>query len=298
MHYLIYIDVLFMVNFIMDYIIMSLTADILGCRGATSEKIREKHRIDTGPVLFCMRKVCGAFAGALWVSILLVFRLQGVWWDIVTYFFVAAAMAMSIVNPKELRKFIKCIIVMYFVTCVLGGIMHMIYYYTAFGCMIRSVSRKAYKTSMLPVLAGAVILAPVVRLTMQYISSIVSTRKIMPYVVIENDAKSIRLKALVDTGNSLTDPYTGGAVNVIEADAASELIKSYAESHYRLIPFMSIGEENGLIPVIRFDRMTIIGEKKYTVEKPLFALYSGKFTDSSYKVILHPEMLQDKTQRS
>ncbi|MGN0379463.1 MAG: sigma-E processing peptidase SpoIIGA [Butyrivibrio sp.] len=298
MHYLVYIDVLFMVNFIMDYIVVSLAADIIGCRFAASTRSHKKRRIDPGPAIFCLRKVCAASIGALWVSIVLVLRLRGILWDIVTYFVIAIIMTMSIVSPREWRRLIKCMVVMYFVTCALGGIMNVVYYYTAFGCMIKSISEKPAAAAILPVLGGAVMLAPLINLIFRYISGFISTRKIMPVVIIENNGKAIRLKALVDTGNSLTDPYSGSAVNVMESDVAATLIKSYADSHYHLIPFMSLGEEKGLIPVVRFDRLTIIGEKKYTVDKPLFALYSGKFTDSDYRVILHPELIQDKTQRS
>lgn len=298
MHYLIYIDVLFMVNFIMDYIVLSLVADILGYSAVTKVKMHSEYGRDHTSVIFCLRKIGAASSGALWVSLVLILRLKGVWWDIVTYLVISAFMASCIVNPREWQKLIKCILVMYFVTCALGGIMHVFYYYTAFGCMVESISRKASATAFLPVIFGAVILAPVIKLIVQYVSGVVSSRKIMPVVIIENNGRKLRLKALVDTGNSLTDPLNGGEVNVIEAKTAEALIESYADCHYHLVPFMSIGKEKGLIPVVRFDRLTIIGDEKHIVEKPLFALYSGRFSNSGYRVILHPGMLQDKTRRS
>ena len=286
MHYLIYIDVLFLVNFIMDYVVVSITTEVAGrCKNKSEKGIRADS------VLFCLRKAAASLIGAVWVCVLLVLRLRGVLWDIVTYLGISFAMSAVTALPCSFKKLMKNVVIMYFVTCTLGGIMHVIYYYTAFGCMVRAALSKPELAGFLPVTAGALIAEPVIRWLFGQIEGLVSGRKLMPLIVIENDGRKLKLRALVDTGNSLTDPFSGRAVNVAEADAVSHLIKSYASCQYHLIPFASLGEKEGLIPVVRFDRMTVIGKKKIIVDKPLFALYSGNFTDDSYRVILNPLML-------
>ena len=62
---------------------------------------------------------------------------------------------------------------------------------------------------------------------------------------------------------------------------------------YHLIPYSSIGNENGVIPVVRINRLKIIGGKEtWIVEKPLLALYSGSFSgNTDYEFIIHPDIL-------
>ena len=87
------------------------------------------------------------------------------------------------------------------------------------------------------------------------------------------------------------------AVNVVESSAVTELLTSYEKMSFHLIPYSSIGTERGMIPVVRVNKLIIIGRKETKiVNNPLFALYSGKFSSKSgYKVILHPEMLKGIT---
>ena len=291
MHCLIYIDVLFMLNFIMDYIVISLSASLTGNRTKVLAGSGRISFISQDAVIFRLRKTAASLIGSSWVCIVLIFRLKGVLWDIVSYFAVSVIMALTMAGFRKWREIARYVAAMYFLTCALGGMMHVIYYYTAFGFMIRTAGNGTGAAKLLPVITSAVIIAPVIQAVAVYISGTVSDRKLMPVIIIENNGRTVRLKALIDTGNSLTDPFNGDAVNIIEAESASRLIRSFTEDCYHLIPFASIGEDNGLIPVVRFDRMIITGEQHCLIETPLFALYSGKFTDGSYRAILNPKML-------
>lgn len=89
--------------------------------------------------------------------------------------------------------------------------------------------------------------------------------------------KSVRFYALIDTGNSLIDPITGYPVMVVEADSVKSLLPAeiyesvisnnmelYAGNHespwfkrIHLIPFKSIGKENGMLTGFRPDNIRI-----------------------------------------
>lgn len=60
-----------------------------------------------------------------------------------------------------------------------------------------------------------------------------------------------------------------------------------------LIPFASVGNESGLIPVVQFTGLTIhTSGGEFHIDKPWFALYSGRLSGKEeYNIILHPEML-------
>ena len=80
---------------------------------------------------------------------------------------------------------------------------------------------------------------------------------------------------------------------ILGADALEKLIDSRENTSFHLIPYSSIGKEHGMIPVVRMDKLVIIGKNtERTVINPLFALYTGSFAQrTDYRVILHPDML-------
>jgi stage II sporulation protein GA (sporulation sigma-E factor processing peptidase) len=103
---------------------------------------------------------------------------------------------------------------------------------------------------------------------------------IIPVYITIGD-KSVRLYALVDTGNSLIDPITGYPVMVVEADSITAILppeiyssvlsnnigfytgngdentKSPWLKRVHLIPFKSIGKENGMLTGFRPDTIRV-----------------------------------------
>lgn len=79
----------------------------------------------------------------------------------------------------------------------------------------------------------------------------------------------VRITALRDTGNSLTDPLTGQQILVVSSRVGQRLLGVAAEdladpvaamrkvSGLRLIPFHAVGRSNGVLPVKRFEAVQI-----------------------------------------
>lgn len=106
--------------------------------------------------------------------------------------------------------------------------------------------------------------------------------------IIEN-GKEFDFKALCDTGNLLADPYTGKPVSVIEENADVLSWLRDKPHKYKLIPFRSIGEDNGLLEGTEVDELIIstgVGQK---VERgAVIALYKGRLSgDGSFQMILN-----------
>lgn len=96
------------------------------------------------------------------------------------------------------------------------------------------------------------------------------TGKYVP-VALHHNGKTMRITALRDTGNTLTDPITGQRVLVAGTEVAQKLIGLTAEQlrdpvstmasgsvpGLRLIPYRSVGNPGGLLLAMRFDRVMI-----------------------------------------
>ena len=296
MRYIIYLDMLFLVNFVMDYAVVSLTAYIL-CRMKASGKVPVKSRGIKEEISCCLKKILASVVGALWVCIMLFFRLTNPLWNIVTYIPVAALMVIIISDRFNFKLILKGLLILYSVTFFLGGFIHVLYYYTTLGYMINVLGRDKEKTaSALLVFGGVIIAAPFLKLFIKALSMKLSDAGNKRNIIIENDGKKVRITALWDTGNSLTDPLLKEPVSVVLSDCVRELMESEFSCGYHLIPYTSIGSEKGVLPVVRFEKLTVLGEKEiHVINKPLFALYAGKFAESTdYKAILNPMICRTK----
>ena len=107
----------------------------------------------------------------------------------------------------------------------------------------------------------------------------------MNQVRIEVGGRSVTLRALVDTGNSLTDPLSGARVCVVSLRDAREIIPDHQKSclenavrsgspssivelnstpdgiKFRLVPYSAVGTASGLLLAFRPERITVDGRE-------------------------------------
>lgn len=101
-------------------------------------------------------------------------------------------------------------------------------------------------------------------------------------VRLELEDRTVELTALTDTGNTLTDPVTGQGVMVAEGerllplfavsqrpsvqelrDPAGALERlTGAGGHFRLLPYRAVGVDRGLLLAVRVDRAVVDGEDR------------------------------------
>lgn len=126
--------------------------------------------------------------------------------------------------------------------------------------------------------------------------------------------KSVRVSALLDTGNELLDPVTKCPVAVVEFEALKPLLPlDFADSfrgqadvggilskfidtpigkRMRLIPFSSIGKRNGMLLGVRPDCIRLPQRKGAVVENAVVCLYKGSLhTRESCRCIVNPAIL-------
>ena len=92
-------------------------------------------------------------------------------------------------------------------------------------------------------------------------------------VVVHVGQRSAKLTALVDSGNTLRDPITGAGVVVAQGERLASLLPPEADYHnpcqalpalkdprrFRLLPYRSVGVEQGLLLAVRADQVEING---------------------------------------
>lgn len=112
-------------------------------------------------------------------------------------------------------------------------------------------------------------------------------------VEVIHHGKTWKLKGYWDSGNLLVDPYIGKPVNILKGGLAEQIF-SEKEDYMRLIPYCSLGNENGLLSVYNAERMYIFqGKKRLEVAPAVFGIAgAGLLEGKEYDVILQTSMLE------
>lgn len=112
-------------------------------------------------------------------------------------------------------------------------------------------------------------------------------------VVVIVQGKSVEVKALLDTGNALTEPFTGKPVSIIESEVWRNIMPELEPERFKAIPFHSIGQEHGILKGLEIDELIIWeGDRKIVQRQAIIALYEGSLSsDKSYQMILHQGLL-------
>ena len=117
-----------------------------------------------------------------------------------------------------------------------------------------------------------------------------------------NDTK-VCVCGFVDTGNFLYEPISHLPVCILEEEtfkkyfhhSLEEFIKKYETDKIRLIPYRSIGREQGVMTAIFVSNLKIIKEKR-RIEVPNAVIAISKVSLSKwgqYEILLHPDLIKN-----
>lgn len=281
MKYIVYIDVFFVVNLVMDSILLKLAAHYIKPQTTI---VRCAAGGATGSFIACV---------SLWIPFdNMVLRM------VVSYVFTAAAMVYVTYGKCSLKLMIKRVASLYFVTIFTGGAMNLIYNYTYFGYMIRGIFSTVFHNPI-NLLKMCLFTSMSYVLLRRMLGFIEGVKKKNHFVIVKLffKDKSVMVKGLIDSGNGLMDPYCHKPVHIVEYSAINTLLEG-ADIHkekYRLVPFHSLGKRNGLLEVIEFEKLAVyeadsalgdMEESLYEEERPAIGLYYSNLSAKNEFVML------------
>ena len=260
MHYELYIDVFFMVNFMMDAIILLITKKITASDSSY------------------MRLYLGAMAGAALTCLVLILPIPFSWMKLLLFHIPVSFTMIQIglgtgVGWEFLRKWI-CL---YLASFLVGGVFGFLKQYVRIGSLFFAIAVVSYY-----VVSGLV----------SFLECLFVQKERQCQVILSKDGHMEKVQALIDTGNCLRDSVTKKPVHIIDAEIAGKLFSSDFLRKVRYIPYHSIGKREGLMPLVSLDGMWILKKKKIWIEKPMVAISEEPISEEYYKIILNPEGLR------
>lgn len=301
MKYIIYMDVFFMVNLMMDMILLKIAA------------------LYIKPQTTFIRCLAGAAAGSLLTCLTLLLSYDNmVAHMLFSYIFIVAVMVIVTYGKCSIEQMLKRAGWLYLVTVIMGGAMNLVYDYTYFGYVLHGIFSTVYANpaNILRMFSFTGISYMILRVLMKLISNMKSGSELV-MVKVSMKGESVTLRGLIDTGNSLRDPYFGKVVHIAEYEALQRILEGVDihREKYRLVPFHSLGKKNGLVEVIEFDEIVIwdsydsdsedgecegkYGERTviYTEKNPAIGLYHASLSDKrKYEVLLNQVVGSQKSQ--
>ncbi len=220
-------------------------------------------------------------------------------------------------TPYNLNELVKTTGVFYTVTFVFGGATFGLYY------LINGIQYsykdilylKGFPSKLL--LLSIIIAYITIKYVWDYIIYRVKRERIISKINISFNNKSILIPALIDTGNSLSDPISKLPVVVVEYSSIKEIIpkemqrifednkennmsliasimsKSEWLTRFRIIPFNSLGKENALMIGFKPDAFNIeFNNKEQNIKELIIGIYNKNLSNSGeYRALIHPDIL-------
>ena len=255
MYYELYLDLFFLVNFLLDIMILSVSNKILKCH-ATWKNI-------------CL----GAAIGASLTCILLVISVPaGFLKFMISHGVISILMTKTGLRIQFHQGFMKAYITVYISAFLLGGVLSSMKQYIREG-----------STFLLFSLLGYLMLKGI----WQFIISLGKYRNIRCDVLLVNKTNQIKVKALIDTGNRLYDSVSGKPVSIISKNTAKALWQEIPMEGLRYIPYHTIEGKGGILPMLLLDKICLYQEKELWISEIYVAICEEEIGTGEYDMILN-----------
>lgn len=281
----VYLDIILIENILMNYIILYATGFI------QKQKIKQIR-------LIISSTLGGAYAIISYLNII----------PIYSNFFMKILLSIIMIyvafNIQNIKKLLKTILLFYLSSFVMGGCALALLY-------IINPENISFKNGVLigtypmkVTLIAGVVGFLIIQISFQINKRQMKKKDMICDLEISINKKKIKLKSYVDTGNMLKEPLTKEPVIIVEKEKLNNIInvnieeilggddKKIEKIKFRIIPFKTIGKENGILIGIKPDFVKIIFEdnEKY-VENVIIGMYDKKI-GKEYQALIGLELLE------
>lgn len=293
----IYVDVVLFENLIMNYIILFTTSQIL--------KIEPKH----------IRIILASLIGAIY-SIIAYMNILDIYSKIPLKILLSIIIVYVAFNPQTLKKMWKYILFFYLVSFVFGGAAFSLIYIVKPQEILMKNGLFLGTYPLKIAILGAIVAFITITIVFKLAKNKISKKDLFCEMEICINNKKIETKTMVDTGNMLKEPISNTPVvvvehmllyecipkeilnnleNIIGGDFSniSEKIKNEYISKLKLIPFSSLGKQNGMLIGIKPDYIKIkTEEKENKIENVIIGIYNKSLTKKGeYRALIGMELI-------
>ncbi len=297
----VYADIIFLINFIMDFFIFWSVGKIF-------QKNVTKLKLIFGAFLASILYCCIIFVDIL----RFLYNPAGVLSVLIFSVFVTF-------GAESLKILLKNVFEVVVVSFAVGGFATALFYFFNISDFIGNfISIYIHNFSLKFLVFSVSIFYFVLKIIVGWYKKIILKRQSFCRAEVFFNDKKVFLNALIDTGNSLYEPISGKPVIVSEFNAVKDIVpprirdffcgkdkNDFAKIYdyikdidsafeFRIIPFSSIGKTHGFILGFFADKVIIYYDTNICLEKVIIGICDVKLSDgNNYNALLNPEMLKE-----
>ncbi|MEM1483854.1 sigma-E processing peptidase SpoIIGA [Oscillospiraceae bacterium PP1C4] len=265
----VYADVLIVVNYITNLLLLLASAKILGV-------IVSRKRI-------CMAALVGAIG-----SLIIFLPYIGFWFQFIYKLVLAFAMTAVAFGCKSRKHMLKALFVTFTVSFIFAGLMLAASFALAPVGMIFYNGVVYFDISALTLIICTTAAYLLLLLFERIFFSRISEKKLYDLTVTVN-GKTISLKGLADTGSNLKEPFSGAPVIVCDRTLAQR-IKPEKDTGFRIIPCLTVTGE-GALEGFRPDKIFITGGGKSIQTSDVYIAASREPITGEYQALINPQLI-------
>ncbi|UZJ77243.1 sigma-E processing peptidase SpoIIGA [Fictibacillus sp. KU28468] len=295
-----YLDVIWFLNFCIDFLLIVLTGMVL-------KRKMQKWRL-----------AAGSFIGSSYVLLLFIPTDISMYHPLIKFVFSLIIMFVSF-GFQKFSYFAKNVGMFYFVTFVTGGGLFAAHYFLQTDLTIMHGVLATKSTGKGDLLSWAFVCIgfPAVWLFSKRRVDDIKVQKLHYTELVEVEIRiedtCIQAAGLIDSGNKLHDPITKVPVMILDLNiheehlppeiiAFSKDMESFNEfgasghsweSRLRIIPFRAVGKDSEFLPAIKPDEVVIKSKQgNFTCSRVLIGLtYTALSSENAFTCIVHPEVM-------
>jgi len=296
----IYADIVFIINWIMNFLIFRITAMI----------VRKRPRF--------WRVLAGSGASALLFCLLIFLPTISQYYNIFSALIVLLSGILITFGFAPLKELGKIVVFAHISAFAIGGIGSAIFFSTNMSNIIGNVIGFSVNYFSFRILIAAACLSYIIiKLILLALNKVVVKKQAIYDIKIIQGENIAEIAALLDTGNNLVDPVTKAPVIIAEFEHLHELLPEKLRNLYisrqeddlsliisaisgeeiekniRMIPFKSLGAQNGMLIGFKPDTVLITKENEtLTLRDVVVGIYNLNLTkNGDYQGLLSPSML-------
>lgn len=297
----VYLDIVLLENLCMNYIILFATGYIM--------KLKMKQ----------LRLVLSAMLGGIYAVIAYI-EILPIYSSFGMKILLSVLMVYIAYNSKNIKNLLKQLVVFYLISFAFGGsAFALLYFVRPQDILIRNgvyVGTYPIKIALLGGIVGFII----TYIAFKVVKTKLHKKDIIYNIEIHIKEKTLKLKAMLDTGNMLKDPISGMPVIVVEKqelysilpkkllDNIDKLIGGEAENlleqveekeiftRFRMIPFSSVGKQNGIMLGFKSDQVVIEKEDETQMKNNVIIGIFNQNLGKNYSALIGMDLLEERSE--
>ena len=188
-----------------------------------------------------------------------------------------------------LKQLLREIAAFYIMSFSFAGFMLALWYFIAPQGLIIKNSVVYFNISPLLLIILTVICYLIIRLINRFTGR-QAPENLFCRIQVDFNGKSASCVAKIDTGNSLTEPFSNSPVVVVYKECIAALMPQEDSGKIRFVPFQAISG-GGLLPAFKPDKLTIFyGKNQIKIDEVYIAVTKSEL--GTFSALLNPDLLQ------